>query len=271
MLLKQFLKLPSTNHAIKEASISLFFASPFVHAGRLRALLDESFKDEFNQVQEVQGFELRLQGQLARLGDVSASSQKLGPPGIQASKSVNGVVVHHLQVRNDSERVSLSFHNLRYGRWADFLELFEKLANSLSPLLANMVVVAASLHYIDELEWTHPTQPLPLNKIYQENPAYLPGHFFDSSFSELLLTVPCQLDDLNFFDRLHITSLTNNRSVATISHNLVHQFTEAADLPALLEQPNLLKHVLQQAHEHNKTVLRGILQQEIQDLIGLTS
>lgn len=255
----------------------MFFASQFVHAKALCELLERDFATEFNQVQEVQGFELRLQGQLAQPGNVSASSQKTGLPGIQASQVENGIIVRHLQVRNDAERVSLSFHNLRYERWADFLALFQRLSTALAPMLANMVVVAASLHYIDEMEWTHPSQPMPLLQIYQKNTAYLPTHFFDSSFSELLLTVPSQLDGLNFFDRLHITSMANNRPTATISHNLVHQFTEVADLTALLEQPdlpeqpNLLQHVLQQAHEHNKTVLRGILQPEIQNLIGMTS
>jgi uncharacterized protein (TIGR04255 family) len=270
MLLKQFLRLPSENHAIKEAAISLFFASQFVHATRMRELLEKEFATEFNQVREMQGVKLHIEGAIPGPGRVSAHSEKNGLPGVEAIYAENGVPTRLLQVRNDAERVSLSFHNLQYGRWADFLALFERIVEALAPILANMVVVGASLHYLDELEWTHPTEPMPLDKLYKENPAYLPARFFDSSVSELLLTVPNTLEDLSFFDRLHITSLANTRPTATISHNQVHQFTEVADLATLIEQPNLLRHVLQLAHEHNKTVLRGILQPEIQTLIRLT-
>lgn len=269
-MIQQFLRLPHENHAIKEASITLFFGSPFVHAQALVELLQGQFAAEFNQVGLWQGIEVQFAGVLTAPDSMAASSKKLGLPGVQAVQQENGTPVRVLQVLNEPERVVLALHNLRYERWADFLALFERVAAAVAPLLANMLVVAVGLHYQDVLEWTHPTEQLPLTQLYQRNPDYLPGHFFDGPFSELLLTVPSQVNGRIFFDRLHITSVTNNRPVATIGHNVVHQFPEATDLPALLGQPNLLQSVLQQAHDHNKTVLRGILQPEIQTLIGLT-
>lgn len=271
MLLKEFLRLPNEKHAIKEASVSLFLGSPFVQIDGLLNTLKQQFAVDFNQIQGIGGFKIKLEGNFAQGSDMSANSEGTGLLGIRAMQVEKGAVTEMLQLQNDVERVVLSFHTLRYNRWADFLAWFQQLAQRMAPLLANMVVVAVSLHYQDELEWTHPTEPLPLAQLYRPNPDYLPNHFFDGAFSELLLTVPSMLDELNFFDRLHITSLANNRPVATISHNMVHQFTEVTDLPSLLAQPNKLQFVLQQAHEHNKTVLRGILQPEIQNLIGLTS
>lgn len=271
MLLKQFLRLPSEKHAIKEASISLFFGSPFVQLVKLQVVLEQQFGSEFNQFQGLGGVKLKLEGSFAPGSNVAASSEETGLLGIRATQVENGSITRILQLQNDEERVVFSFHALRYNRWADFLHLFQRVAEVAAPLLANMVVVGVGLHYQDELEWTHPTEPLPLAQLYQANPDYLPKHFFDGAFSELLLTIPSVLDGLNFFDRLHITSVANNRPVATISHNLVHQFAEVTDLPSLLAQPNTLQSVLQLAHEHNKTVLQSILQPEIQTLIGLTA
>ncbi|MCI1187893.1 TIGR04255 family protein [Hymenobacter sp. DH14] len=270
-MIQQFLRLPHEKHAIKEASISLFFGSPFVHADAFRVVLLEQFPDEFNRVELMQGMEVHIEGQLQEIGSMAASTKKHGLPGVYAAFIENGTQTRVLQIRNDPERVGLSYHNLRYERWADFIDSFQRIAERLAPLLNNMIVLAAGLHYQDVMEWTHPSMPFPLAQLYQQNTAYLPSHFFDGSSSELLLTVPSRATELPFYDRLHITSLTENKPVATISHNVIHQFVNPTDLANLLAQPNQLKSVLQQAHEHNKSVLSGILQPEIQQLIGLTA
>lgn len=269
-MIQQFLRLPNEKHAIKEASITVFFASPFVHAQALVELIQHRLPDVFNQVQLLQGVELELQGQLFAPDNISASTRKLGLPGVSASFLEKGAPIRLLQIRNDPERTGLSLHNLRYGRWADFIELFQRIAETVAPLLNNMIVLAAGLHYQDVMEWTKSDEPLPLRKLYQDTSPYLPAHFFDGSYSELLLTVPSASTELLFIDRLHITSVTDSRPVATISHNVIHQFAKQEDLAELLSEPNALISVLQQAHIHNKSVLSGILQPDIQELIGLT-
>lgn len=270
-MLKQFIRLPHERHAIKEAAISLFFGSQFVRGAALHEVLVRELGADFNQVKPLQSFVVKLTANLSYPAEAAADQQLVGLPGVQAVQLEDGTVVRMLQARNEDDRTSLTLHNLRYERWADFLALFQRLAQALAPALSNMVVLAASLHYVDELTWVHPTDPLPLRQIYQDNPAYLPQHFFDSPASELLLTVPTSAADISFFDRLHITSLgNNNQPVVTISHHLVHQFAAPnQDLGGLLTHPDQLTNVLRQAHEQNKAVLRKILQPEVLTLIGL--
>jgi len=246
-MLKQFIRLPNERHAIKEAAISLFFGSQFVHEAALREVLDQDFAADFNQVQAWQDFVVKVEGSLENLAEMSASRQLPGPPGMRATQMEGGTLVRMLQARNEPDRTSLTLHNLRYERWADFLALFQRLTHALSGRLTNMVVLAVSLHYVDEMAWVHPTETLPLRQIYRDNPAYLPQRFFDSPASEMLLTVPTSAADISFFDRLHITSLAgDNQPVATISHHLVHQFpTPQQDLSTLLNQSDRLAEVLQ--------------------------
>ena len=269
-MLKQFIRLPNERHAIKEATISLFFGSVFVDLPQLAETIKGALSSvfELTELLHRQQVEVRVEGPFPN-PNLTTNLAEPDVTGVRASRLHDGRPHRVLQLLNEEERVSLSLHNLHYDRWDDFLTLFEEVTQSLAPRLANMVVVGCGLHYVDELAWTHPTMPLPLEQIYQANPAYLPDRFFESAASELLLTVPSTCGNVHYFDRLHVTSLSNNQPVATISHNLVHQFDEQRDLTALQKQPNALRHVLQQAHEQNKLVLRAILQPEIRFLIKL--
>jgi uncharacterized protein (TIGR04255 family) len=269
MLLKQYLRLGGGNHAIKQASLSLFFGSEFTSFAEVRKLIGTELSDLFNQARDLNWMEVEVKGRTSQPEIVSSSAQVTGPVGFQAAQLKDGVTTRILQVSNEDERVSLSLHNLRYGRWADFLALFERILATLAPSLADSTIIGASLHYVDELEWTHPDEPLPIAELYKPNEDYFPRLFFKSSLGEVTLTAPQMVSDLLFFDRLHITSAANGRPVVNISHNVVHQFEKSTRFSLLLEQPNRLSYVLQQAHEHNKNVLREILQPEVQEFIGL--
>ena len=136
MILKQFLRLGGSKHAIKEASVSLFFGSPFLDWGILRELIKTEFKEQFTHFQDIQAFQVQLRGDLTQPEAVSGKSEITGPIGFQATYFEGAVATRILQLRNDTERVFLSLHNLRYERWADFMLLFERIATALATPLA---------------------------------------------------------------------------------------------------------------------------------------
>jgi uncharacterized protein (TIGR04255 family) len=268
-MLKQYLRLGGGSHAIKEATLSLFFGSQFVNLDELRKLVSTNLADVFNQVRDLRPMEVEVSGKISQPEVVTSSAQVLDVIGFQAAQKTDNVLTKILQFNNDPERVALSLHNLQYNRWADFLALFERVTLIFANSLADLQVLGVSLHYVDELEWTDASQQLPVSKIYKQNPDYFPGLFFKNSLGEVTLTAVQEVKGLSFFDRLHTTSAANGRPVVSISHNVVHQFEQAITLTSLIKQPNHLSHVLQQAHEHNKAVLGEILQPEVQEFIGL--
>ena len=269
MLLKQHLRLGGGNHAIKQATLSLFFGSKFPDLPALKTFVGKSFPDLFNQGRQLQAMEVQLQGKFSEPDVVSSNAHIVDTLGFQAAYLADGVITRVLEFNNDPERVALSLHNMQYNRWADFLSLFERIVSESVQALNELTVLGLSLHYVDELEWTKPDEQLPVSLLYKPNSDYFPNLFFKNSIGEVTLTAAQEVKDLLFFDRLNISSNDNGRPVATISHNVVHQLTEGTSLSALIEQPSKLNHIFQAAHEHNKAVLREILQPEVLDIIGL--
>lgn len=269
MLLKQHLRLGGGSHAIKEATLSLFFNSCFADLDVLRTAVSSSFPDLFNQAKYARNMSVELQGQHSEPDVVSSSAQLLGVVAFQAEYEIDNVITRVLNFDNNPERVAMSLHNLQYNRWADFLALFERITNTLSPLFDELLVIGISLHYVDELEWTKQGEQLPVAQLYKQNLDYFPRLFFKNSIGEVTLTAAQTVKELTFFDRLHITSANDLKPVATISHNVVYQLPKGEKLSTLIEGSNSLSYILQVAHEHNKSVLGEILQSEVQEFIGL--
>jgi len=261
-----FLRLASEKHAIKEAVISLFFASPIVKPRRFETLLND-LKDDFNHFEVAQKIRIQMRGVVGET-EVHTEAQPNEEIGFRLLQKEDGQTVRVLQGENESNRVALSFHNLRYNRWDDFLETFLRIAKAVAPLLQNMVVIGFSLNYVDEVEWIA-SGPLQLSRIFQRNPVYLPENFFLNPNTELVLTVEDNSSTFKHYDRLQISSVVNQRSIVTIGHNIIHALTNTQDLSTLLEQEESIKAYLQTAHEHNKSVLASILQEEVQIKIGL--
>lgn len=261
-----FLRLASDDHSIKEAVISLFFASPIVKPSRFRSLLEE-LNDDFNAFEIARGFRVELRGNTETSEVVSEAHQE-EEKGFRLIQKEEGQVIRVLQGQNEDNRVALSFHNFRYKRWDDFLETFLRIATALAPKLENMVVIGFSLNYIDEVEWIA-SEPLKLDHIFKRNTVYLPENFFLNPNSELILTVEDVVSDFKHFDRLQISSVTIPKSTVTIGHNIIHPLINTQDLSTLLEEDTSFKSFLQIAHEHNKSVLASILEDSVQLKIGL--
>ncbi|GAB3728928.1 hypothetical protein GCM10027594_11010 [Hymenobacter agri] len=261
-----FLRLASENHAIKEAVISLFFASPIVQPRRFQSLLQE-LPEDFDAYQVAKAIRVELQGNIEE-SEVQSKAHQEAEIGFRLTKSDEGQIVRVLQGQNEDNRVSLSLHNLRYKRWDDFLETFLRVASALAPKLQNMIVIGFSLNYVDELEWIA-TGPIELERIFKRDSVYIPYNFFVSPNTELMLTFEDKTGNFNHFDRLQITSVVGPKSIVTIGHNIIHALTNTQDLSTLLEKKDSFKSYLQSAHEHNKGLLSSILQDSVQIKMGL--
>lgn len=260
------LKKPNNKHSIKEAVISLFLATPIVKPQRFGQLINSSFSQTFHQFEPVNAIKLQFKNAEGKLTQLNHINDEVG---FKFTKFVNGHVSNILQGINEDQRTFISFHILDYSRWKGFVENFKSVIEGLSEGQSNMFVTAFSLHYIDEFIWDNSNEPVPFQEIFNLNSSFLPREFFESVTNEYQLTSQRKVGEFTYFDRLEIKVNPNPaNSIIYISHNITQRIDDSQELKDLI-QSKLFFDMLQQAHDHNKDLLKSVLKESIQDYIGL--
>jgi uncharacterized protein (TIGR04255 family) len=255
------------NHSIKEAVISVFLASPIIKPERFKKVIESTLSDSFQKFETISQITLELKNQNGFIKNIG--QQVANDRGFRFSSFEKGNLSKILQGVNESNRTFISYHSLKYERWAKFHEEYTKYITAISEYQSDLFVTAISLHYVDEFLWETPNVN-DLADIFNSHCSYLPGEFFNSIQTQYSIVVQKDLESgMNYSDRLEIKLDGNSiRPLITISHNVTHILKEITDLKG----PNLINHfskLLEPAHLHNKELLKCILKPDILNCINL--
>jgi uncharacterized protein (TIGR04255 family) len=266
MSLSELIVPCNKDHSIKEAVITLFLANPIIKPERFKKLIENEFKDKFQQFQTVSNIEIQFQNKPDSIGNLA--QQVLSDIGFKFLGFANGGPSKVLQAINEKQRNFISFHYLQYSRWANFYDDFIETIKIISNQHPDLFVTAVSLHYLDEFFWRGPL-PIDLKQVFNEAGDYLPKEFFKSQISNYTIVTNKEIDDVKYFNRLEININDSIRPGISISHNISQTYNDVVDLGELLKKPEFGS-TLEKEHIHNKTILKDILQPLIVQAINLT-
>ena len=255
-------------HSIKEAVISFFLANPIVKPEGFQNLINQQLNDfqKFNVLQKV-GFQVSGVGSQKVIGKEIPRKNI----GFRFDKFENGQISAVLKGETQDElgRTYLSFHDLNYHRWNDFVNKFTKYINILSNYRNDLFTIAFSLHYIDEFYWKG-NNSVPIKRIFNSESKFLPPIFFESQNSIYLITTQKEVNGFVYYERLEI-KVDENRSepLITVSHNITQPLNDVVMLVDFMKDENQLS-MINRAHSHNKYTLKSIFTPEVCEKINLT-
>lgn len=244
--LNSVLTLPNKNHSIKEAVITLFLDKPIRNLDKFDDFYTQTLQNIFTKKETI-NFEHNEQDAGFKLYRVNQNETDL-----------------LMQLSNNQYRQFISLHCLKYIRWQNFRTDFVKILSALDHWLNNKVV-AFSLHYIDELNCKDDV--IPLESIFRKDSDFLPRRIFDSQNSFLVFNTQRNSDNTKYqhFDRIE---LKVQNKVVSISHNSIIPIGQHDNFKDFISC-NVCSDKLDWAHHQNKELLKDILSQEVQKIIGL--
>ena len=253
----------SEAHSIKEAVITFFLASKLFKPERYNSLLNSDFKDDFRQFEIVKRLQIKMQPGSSEIREVEDAGFKF--VGFDTSGRKSKVI----QGINEDNRSFFSFHSLQYSDWKDFSSSVKNHASSLTNIQKGLYVMAYSLHYIDEFNWSDKND-FDAGLIFKDS-EYIPKDIRNASILDYNMNLDKKDNGKNYFDRLGIKFQDQmTQKLITISHNIT--FITEQD-PILLEDAvkdnNMVISNLEYAHDKNKNLLRDILKDEVLVMIKL--
>jgi len=253
------------DHSIKEAVISLFLASPIIKPERFQQLIENDFKDKFQEFENVNQLEFQFQNIVG--SPPTLNQQVLPNAGFRFLAFEKGINVKVLQGINEKARSFVSYHSLNYTRWKQFYEDYSNVISTISKFHPEFFVTAFSLHYIDQFLWLSEKE-IDLDNIFNKDVNYIPNEFFNSSVNNYSIITEKDLDGYSHIDRLEINIERKVRPMITVSHNVTRPLNDVIQLKDLLVEDKFSK-ILNACHLHNKEVLFEILTPEVKDIINL--
>lgn len=258
-------------HSVKETSVGIYLKSEI---SNIKAILD--FADNDTHLKAA----FPKSKTIYDLGDVfeplveydeSRSGQVAG--FVLAKLGSNDIPTRLFQGINESnERKLFSFHEMAYTRWAAFKSDLLETIHSFKPLVGDLVVEGIALTYIDEYHWSKDT-PIDYNQIFEKGNKYMPSIFFEkgNTDADLLSTMRIEEQGMNFYVRLGINSVEKEEGKRLrIFHNAVYTGQESTITELLMEETLFnFAHVIQVAHELNKSLLKELLLPEVIDMINM--
>lgn len=262
-----YLKPFSQKHSIREAVISIFLANPIIKPERFEDLIAGELGTYFHLFENVNGLQIQIKPVANGFSPQSRTQSNTGFKFLGFTKGKIGTV---LQGINEMDRTFISYHNLVYTRWAEFLENYMKVLNILSKNQEDLFIKGISVHYIDEFTWVS-GDDLDLNKIFNDSAKYMSKAFLDSSnTSNFIYTTEKKDGDCLLFDRLDIKVDNKITKNIAISHSILKQFDDFKSLSSLLYVDNeFFLNSLQSLHNYNKEILNDILNENVKTLINL--
>lgn len=264
MSLRNVIRPVSGHHSIREAVISLFLVNPILNVSRFEELIKESFKDYFQRFEKINTIEFEVRHEQ---GVLSQKPALVEDAGFKFSRFSEGRTKAIFQGQNEMNRTLVSFHNLDYIRWGDFIRDYFFVLNSIKPYLSENQVSAIGLHYVDQFLWIS-KEPIDVGLLFKPNEPYLPKEFFESQNANFILTTEKPIGNDNFTNRLQIKIETKVSPSITISHNVIRRLNKSSDLNSLLTDEGL-SNVIDAAHKQNKSLLAQLLKDDVQELISL--
>jgi uncharacterized protein (TIGR04255 family) len=253
------------DHSIKEAVITLFLANPIIKPDRFKKLIENEFKEKFQQFQLLSGVAFQVRN---KMGEPTNFSQQITKDaGFRFSSFEKGIEVKVLQAQNEITRNFISFHSLNYTRWANF---YAEYINTIQPIADHhpeLFVTAVSLHYVDQFFSTS-SIPINLTEVFSNEGDYLPKEFFKSQISNYSIVTNKEIDEIKHYNRIEININNDIRPGITISHNISQSFKDVIDLSDLLKDPKFGA-TLEREHLLNKAVLKDILNDQVIKMINL--
>lgn len=266
MSLKDKIQPINGNHSIREAVISLFLANPILKPSRFGGLMEGSYVDTFQEFELVTQLEVQFQRNAD--GKNAPVFHHHLEAGFKFSAFEKGKPKRVLQGINEAGRTFVSYHNLNYERWEPFYGDYKSQIMALTNIQSDFFINAFSLHYIDELLWIDKENEIDLELILKKDHKKIPLDLFESSNPMFNLTAEKVIKGVKYYDRLEIQVRSNIQPTVVISHNVTESLQEEVQLNDLFSTDFESK--LGDMHDYNKNLLRDILNDEVQRLIGLT-
>ncbi len=265
-----FLKPFSQNHSIKEAVISIFLVNPIIKPERFQQLIEGGLKDDFHLYENIGAFNIPVK-YLAN--SVLTQPEPLQNIGFKLLGFKNGKIGKMLQGASELNRTYISYHNLLYERWNEYLNDYLRYLEIVSEFQPDIFIKAVSVHYVDEFIWISGSQ-MDLNKVFNDKAKYMSKAFLESSnvANFIYSTEKSEQDSGLLIERLEIKVNNKTQKNITISHNITKQFDDFKNLSSLLTtEKSFFTDSLQNLHNYNKQILNDILIEDVKTLIHLPS
>lgn len=247
-------------HAIREASLTVFLGRKLSNFNTYEPLLNDQFKDMFKH------FEV-MKGKKYKFSRESVTEEKEEEVGFKFADFNEGKAEKVLQAINEDTRQYYSYHELAYNRWINFISDVEKCFKVLKSVNDDDEVLAFSLHYIDQFDWKS-NENIPIKKIFNEG-KYLADNLLESSNAiDTVMIKRSKLDNDNeFVERIQVSAapnpLLNSESTVVLSHNFTEIFSNNDKKNLSLTDSLEFKERITNAHEKNKDFLKTILKEEV--------
>lgn len=252
----------SETHSIKEAVITFFLANKIFAPKKYKSLMEDDFKDLFQQFETVKKVQLKMAPNLPQI-------QEIEDAGFNFVGFSDGKKSYIIQGINEENRSFYSFHSLKYTNWNEFLLSVKEHALSLLKVQKGSYIMAYSLNYNDVFYWKDKTN-FDASIIFKKS-GYLPDDIITASVVDYNLNLDKKRGGESYFDRIALKFQDRmTQKLISVSHNITF-ITEKEPVPlddAVKEGSEVLEK-LDYAHSSNKELLRNIFQPEVIEKIHL--
>lgn len=259
MSVSELVKLPNEDHAIIEASISIYFLENFdLDLGKFKSFFNENLREDFAVIKKLYSKRIHLKS--LDSGDIPEENL-IGYILENKEKEKTKEVVH---VNNIQDSPRMTYHLFVYKGWAEMMRRFTQLSVKLGECFQSQVR-AVGLHFVDQFELVHTSKEKEL--IFDSNSDLLPNKIFQVENSHFSLNCEKQKDHTNFhhFERIEIVC---RDEIINISNNISFELEKKILLSEFIISKEV-RDKLGWCHTRNKDFLKEILIQGVQKEIGL--
>jgi uncharacterized protein (TIGR04255 family) len=231
--------------------------------------MEQGFNNHFKKFEVIN--QAQFQISLDTNSQPNFNTTPLSPNGFKFINFENDKTVRVFQGLNESDRSFYSFHELSYSRWNNFRDIFNDCIRMISDFKGNLEVSAYSLHVIDEFEWRD-NSPIPYSSIFRQNNWLIPPVFLESGSIDFLISRNSPQKEnsaSNGFERIQVIGNSLNLEIGSkliVSHNFTEILDTAEDAKMLIQSDSFL-HIINNAHQQNKTLIQNLFCDEVLKMI----
>ncbi len=260
-------------HSITEAILSIFLLQPLIKPSRFKELLTEGhpLNNRFQhfQIQQSLNFSAEIGVNRELKPDLRSTTPQ--DMGFIMNAFKNGTPEYILTYQTNGPAHVISIHAMQYESWNLFIKDVSIFLNALAQFQQNIFFHTIGLTYIDQFNWLGEDE-LEMKMIFNENSSYLPPQILENK-GEWNYTFghTMNIPDKLLFEHINlgISTVANNNSLLTLSHNVARGFIENEKE---LNEKTITDDIIGEAeylHTLNKLFLKSCLKEEILLMIGL--
>lgn len=176
----------------------------------------------------------------------------------------NGKSLNALKLENsDKNKSIISFETKSYKSWANYKERFLRDFENLSTEF-DLNVEAIVLNYIDEFIWDS-VEKIDVTSIFNKNSDLINQNFFNSYNASLKsVSQSSRIDEKDFEEENTEVFFNNDIKRIIVNHTYAIKLNSFAKFDKAK-----IETYFDKAHVSNKKVLKNLLKEEVQELIGL--